>query len=172
MAEVEVLEAEVQRRREVAKVEMLDYGLVRQELELVRELSRDGLLRPGNVVAWARQHVNSVIHGQLEWDDTKAGEAYRIDQARQLIRVIVTYSTEVRGTVRAYISQPSDRVRGGGYRTYENSILQARQELVADALNELRNLSNRWTHLPELGPIFAVLEKAVREFRDNKLAAG
>lgn len=54
-----------------------------------------GLLLPADVVAEARS-VASPLHHYFEWDDSVAAEAYRLDQARVLIRsvrVVVNYDT-------------------------------------------------------------------------------
>ncbi len=46
-----------------------------------------GRLTPGAVVEAARS-PNSALHRHFEWDDRKAAEAYRRDQAREIIAVI------------------------------------------------------------------------------------
>lgn len=47
----------------------------------------DGHLEPSAVVS-AAQDPDSALHPHFEWDDTKAAHAHRLDQARDLIRVI------------------------------------------------------------------------------------
>jgi hypothetical protein len=49
---------------------------------------RNGL-RPSEVVAAAKPKA-SPLHNEFEWNDAKAGEEYRLEQARRLIRVCVT----------------------------------------------------------------------------------
>lgn len=46
-----------------------------------------GELRPGDVVDAARDE-ESPIHAWFEWDDSTAAEAYRVDQARDLIKSV------------------------------------------------------------------------------------
>lgn len=141
---------------------------LKTELEEIRGMSDDGLLHPEKAVLWARQHKKSQLYANLEWNDTAAAEKYRIDQVRQIIRVIVLPSDQTEQLVRAYVSLPSDREHGGGYRTIQDGLTRARQELVNEALKELRNFSNRYTHLPELGPVFKSVEGLVDGFFAEK----
>ncbi len=57
-------------------------------VEAVKELEdRQGRLFPSEVLNAARDE-NSPLHDFFEWDDSAAAEAYRLDQARELIRRI------------------------------------------------------------------------------------
>lgn len=57
------------------------------EIERLRE-AHGGLVTGPIVLAAARKKQN-VLHGWFEWDDTKAAEKFRLDQAARLIRVLV-----------------------------------------------------------------------------------
>lgn len=141
------------------------------ELEAIRTANPDGLLYPHEAVAWAASHPDSELHSQIEWDDTKAAAEYRADQVRQIIRVIVVQSKESPQMVRAYISQPSDRTHGGGYRRIEESLARARAELVNEALRKIATMENSFTHLPELSPLFQKIKDDVREFSQAGMKA-
>ena len=56
-----------------------------EELERIREIT--GKLKPEDVVANAKSE-QSPIHHAFEWDDSEAGEKYRVFQARNLIRAV------------------------------------------------------------------------------------
>ena len=58
---------------------------VREELE--RIYNTGGILTPAAVVDDARPE-DAPLHSHFEWDDTVAGEQYRMVQARQLIRSV------------------------------------------------------------------------------------
>lgn len=61
----------------------------------VLALDGGGRLTPDAVVADAAD-PNSPLHDAFEWDDSKAAQAYRIEQARVLIRSVeVTIRTDV-----------------------------------------------------------------------------
>jgi hypothetical protein len=138
-------------------------------------LSSDGKLHPEAAVAWAKGKPESELYSVIEWDDAKAADAHRIAQVRGLIRIVVVQSKETARNVRAYLSQPSDRAHGGGYRKMEDALAAARQELVNDALATVERIKDRFTHLPELASLFLEIDRAVAGFRievANKKAAG
>ncbi len=113
----------------------------RAELEDLR-ISAGGLLRPDDVVERARSQ-NSALHKYFEWDDTEAAAAYRMHQARQVIRVVVRLIPRQASpsvAVRAYISLPSDRAQGG-YRAVEDVAND--ETRAAEAMMELRRLLTR-----------------------------
>lgn len=49
--------------------------------------ANEGQLRPKDVVEAARDPKN-VLHKHFEWDDSKAAEAFRLEQAREVVRVV------------------------------------------------------------------------------------
>src|SRR5690348_5499317 len=73
--------------------------------EELEKLSGDaGELTPDVVVEAARNPRN-VLHKHFEWDDQKAAEAFRLDQARCLIRsVVVEDDDSEEGRSAAFIS--------------------------------------------------------------------
>lgn len=133
---------------------------VTTELELIRKQHR-GLLRPGDVVEYARDETTA-LHGQFEWNDTKCGQEYRLWQARELIQVHVTVLHELTDPVRAYVSLRDDRKRpGGGYRALVNVLRSPtlREALLRDALADLERLREKYRVLKELAPLFAAMDK-------------
>jgi hypothetical protein len=72
-----------------------------------------GRLTPAAVVDAAKDR-RSVLHRHFLWDDAKAGELYRLDQARELVRVI-RVEDEDREPTRAFLSIRDDA--GTSYRT-------------------------------------------------------
>ena len=76
----------------------------------------DGLLRPVDMVAFAKKNPDSAIHHALEWADSTAAHAHRLWQCRQLIKtyVMIEPSTSVEFSV--FVSLDEDRDEDGGYR--------------------------------------------------------
>lgn len=96
---------------------MSKYDQVKKELERIYE--RDGFLKPSLIVEEARAE-NSPLHPYFEWDDSKAGENYRRDQARKLIKEIkVEIAPQV--MVHRYIHVENDccKNKEGKYMTWE-----------------------------------------------------
>lgn len=77
---------------------------------------RQGHLDPEVVVADAAD-AGSPLHGCFQWDDGVAAHAYRIDQARSLIRSVqydlVVYAREI--TTVQYVRNPAVGARERGY---------------------------------------------------------
>ena len=79
---------------------------LRSELEAIRE--QYGKLTPKVVVSEARDPGHP-LHSQFEWDDSVAGEKWRVHQARELIRSVRVVYKEAddagpEESVRVYIS--------------------------------------------------------------------
>jgi hypothetical protein len=62
-----------------------------------------GRLTPHDVLAYAEAHKRSAIAKHIEWDDAKAATAYRLDQCREIVRVIRVIERNGPPT-RAYLS--------------------------------------------------------------------
>lgn len=151
--------------RSTDMAEQLKREKLQEEFEVIRSLDEHRRLIPERAVEWAEANPESVLHAQLEWDDDEAAKQYRIQQVRQLIQVVVVQSEERDRVVRAYLSVPSDRVHGGGYRTVNAALAGYRQELINEALNDINRLRGRYLHLPELDGLFTEIRAAVDRFR-------
>ena len=80
---------------------------------ILQELSEsENGLTPQNIVNVSRD-VNHPLHGEFEWDDTVAAEAYRIVQAKALIRdITIVHDEESKKQDRGFVITP------GGSHTY------------------------------------------------------
>jgi hypothetical protein len=115
----------------------MDRNLIRQELETVR-VAAGGILLPADIVAAAR-NPNSALHPHFEWDDTAAADAYRLEQARSLIKIVVVPVTMGTETVIVPFYQVSTNGHG-----YESVIVlmsddDKHKELVLSALGRARD---------------------------------
>ena len=132
---------------------------VQAELDQIR-LAHDGVIKPEDVVEFAKDPATA-LHTHFEWDDTEAAREYRLVQARTVIRLCITIVQEDVPPVRAFVSLPSDRVRGGGYRSIQDVVNDEsrRQEMLRDALERLQAIKRTYAHLQALRPIFDAMEK-------------
>lgn len=145
-----------------------------QELEKVRA-KHHGRLHPKDVVATARDKANP-LHDHFEWDDTKAGQAYRLQQAVMLIQQVTFLPADSDEPVRAYVSLSSDRLARRGYRAMADvlSDRQLRAQLLADALAELKAFSSRYDRIRKVAkvePVFTAIQKATRGRRSAAVHA-
>lgn len=107
-----------------------------------------GRLRPGQVVE-AAEPEDSPLHPHFEWNNERAGDAYRLDQARTLIRSIRVDDDD--GVARpAFIN-----IRDHGGRCYValSDVLSSRSlqlEVRRAAAKDLRAYRLRYAELSEL----------------------
>lgn len=133
-----------------------------QELEKVR-LAHKGRLHPKHVVEAARSKT-SPLHSKFEWDDRKASEAYRLQQAQELIREVTFLPKGSDEPVRAYVSLSSDRLSRSGYRAMADVVsskdMMAR--LIEDAKSELKSFAMRFDRIRKVvgfPPLFKDIER-------------
>jgi inactivated superfamily I helicase len=120
-----------------------------------------GILRPADVVEAARP-VKSVLHRHFEWDDSKAAEQYRLEQARDLIQVCVTVIESPEDpdklvAVRMYTSLPDFRkAERGGYLRTEEVLEDAelREQAIKQAISEFQRWEEKYKNLEEFISVY------------------
>lgn len=148
------------------------FGLTKPQAEEIRRIAdRDGgLLSPEAVVEHARD-PSSALHTRFEWDDTEAARCWRLEQARQLIRVHVEVVDGDAEPVRTYVSLRRDRVGANGqaptYRALRDVMLdpQLRQELLTEAAADVRWLQSKFRALKQIASKFAEVGEAIEAER-------
>jgi len=116
-----------------------------EERKLLEKMARQngGVLMIDDVIEEAKKE-ESILHSYFEWDDSEAATQYRREQARSLIQKCrITVLTSEPTHVRAFVSLPSDRESGGGYRMVADVMnnTSLREEFVHD----LQLTIARWT---------------------------
>jgi hypothetical protein len=137
--------------------------------ELLKLKNKDGIINPAKAVEWARENTKSHLHANLEWDDTVAGERWRVSQVRQLIAVHIV---DAEGG-RRFVSLSIDRKHDGsnGYRSLEDVVGRPdlREIMLKDALADLERVQERYKKLTELQTVWEAAA-TVRERRRPKAA--
>lgn len=62
---------------------------------ICQRLHDNNILTPKNLVEEARPE-DSPLHPEFDWDDTVAAEKWREEQARQVIKTIILYESDIR----------------------------------------------------------------------------
>jgi hypothetical protein len=124
-----------------------------------------GALTPKAVVETARNPKN-ILHKHFEWDDSAAAEAYRLDQARTVIRCIHVEDDDARdGHAVAFISITDKS--GTSYRTLDavknSADLQAR--VLAQAERDLEAWQRRYRLLEDVCAIVRQAQAAIARKR-------
>lgn len=133
--------------------------------EIAKAKGNSPIIEPEAIVRFARD-PSTALHGEFEWDDTKAGHQHRLWQARQLLRVYIKMIDAGDGEVpvRMFynIVEEGDR---RGYMPTENVLSDEsrRAELIRGQLTRLWNIYNSYP-LPELKPVGTAIERVQRKF--------
>lgn len=138
---------------------MSKLDLIKQELEALAE-ANNGLLKPEAVVEFAKD-PGTALHSKFEWDDTEAAKAYRVWQARQIIKVMVTVLPNENETpYQVFVSLKDDRCNGGGYRPLVEVMTDEtmRRQLLTQAHNDFKLWQKKYNQLKELAPVFAQMD--------------
>lgn len=135
---------------------------VYNELETIR--NRDGIITPEAVVLAACDDRNP-LHEEFCWDDSQAAHAYRLDQARSLIRSIeVVYDEAPTRQVRAYTvisaptqQQPQRKVYSDTREALSDPATRA--EILSNAIREAMAFRRKYSDLQELSKIFIAFDE-------------
>jgi hypothetical protein len=132
---------------------------------ILREIAakHNGILRAEDVVREAESELHP-LHSRFDWNDTTAAAKWRLHEARNMIRVVVT-SASVGGrdvTVRAFVSlTPNREDDGGGYR--QTLVVMRnkddRAQLLADALADFKRFEEKYQALEELVEVFEAAKR-------------
>ena len=121
--------------------------------------SRKGRFAARDVVRAARSK-SSPIHSLFEWNNARAAEMFREEQARGYIRSLVVV---VEGDDGGEIAVPVavSFGPGDGYTATEvvMSSTQLRARLIQQALEEAEGWRARYRHLKELAAVFEAIER-------------
>jgi len=139
---------------------------IAKELRVIAKRN-GGILKAEDVVEAARPK-SSPLHSRFNWNDSEAAHQFRLEQARKLIQVTVSYIKvgDQNRAFRVWCSVPSDRrEEGGGYRevsaVLRNSAM--REELIAAALNEMRHFEEKYRSLKELTGVMTEIRRVLAE---------
>lgn len=138
----------------------LDVEKVGETLESLA--ARFGYLEPALVVREARA-VESPLHAAFEWDDKRAGEQFRLQQARYLIREVrvVTEQGEESIEQRVFVNVTTENHRGYMPVVQVMSDEVLREQVLNKAKNDLLSWRERYKDLQELARIYDVIEEVV-----------
>lgn len=139
----------------------LDAQAIGGEVERL-ESEHQHKLSPEEIVR-AAESASSPLHPAFEWNDERAAQRYRIDQARQLlamIDVVIIKPDQTEAAIRAFVSVASDEGRGYVATTHALADPDMRKLVIHRAWVELKAWQQRHAELSEFGEIFAAIDQA------------
>lgn len=123
----------------------------------------NGILHAEDVIAEARQ-LQSPLHACFEWNDGVAAEKYRLEQARNMIRITVIYQPKCEREITAFVSLKSDRYEGdGGYKFVPDVVKTraGRAALIDTALWELKMFQQKYADVKQFAGLFDEIKKLI-----------
>ena len=123
---------------------MAEIETMKAERKFLEKLAKQhgGMLLVDHVLE-AATDPKCILHKHFQWDDSKAAEAYRRMQARQLIqKCTVTIEKAPDVQVRAFVSLATDQVAGGGYRMTAEVLSD--EDLKAQLLHDMMVTLSKW----------------------------
>lgn len=141
-----------------------DAELVYREFQRLKRGNNN--LRPESVLEAARP-ASSPLHKYFDWDDTSAAEAWRLAQARSMIRevhVIIQHEDKPEIRTRAIVSvvKSSGRSLEGIETAMGDEEYQ--QQLLTKALQELNIFRRKYAHLNALAGVLAEADRVLKQF--------
>lgn len=131
---------------------------------------QEGTIEPAAVVEAARPK-DSPLHRFFDWEDTTAAQAWRVEQARRLLRITVTILPSPGGdqTVRAFVALKSD---GKGYRSMLRVLddQDQRNEMIQAALDDMAAFRRKHRHLMEVAEVIEAMSAAERRLLRRRVS--
>jgi|SRR3990170_5874 len=133
---------------------MLINGEIKEELEEIRS-QNNGILYPEKIIEYAK-NPETKLHSKFEWNDSDAAHLYRIAQAQQVIRVVMTIIPNTNKETRMYVSLSNDRTADGAYRHVVDVLSDetSKMQLIHDVLSELRAFQRKFEVLQDVSEHF------------------
>lgn len=137
---------------------MTTWSAIKQELEAI---AVGGVIHPADVVEAARD-PGSAMHRQFEWNDGEAAEAYRLQQARALIRRV---KVNVVRSDQEVVHIPSFTRSGVATGYVETQVIVGTKRHLAAAILTLTQCATMLRNLgmPELDDLIASIEHTKTE---------
>lgn len=142
-------------------------GSAQEVGEILSQLAAGGELDPKEVLEAARPPT-SPLHKYFNWDDTNAAEAFRVWQARKLIKSVVlvveSLATEADAPTPVFLNIISD---DGEREYYETTTILETPSLykkaLEQALTELDRVRKKYEHLKELRDVWRAIKRSRRK---------
>lgn len=133
--------------------------VVGAELEAVRD-KKSGRVDIHKMVDRARKKDHP-LHDLLTWDDSVAGEKWRVHEMRNIVRVLIEVDTDEETGEEVTFRAVASLARDPGYRTMRDIMgnEQLQVELLEQARRELAYFRQRYKTLQELAEVFGAIDK-------------
>lgn len=147
----------------VGKVVPVDAEVAGAALE---EMAEEHEFLTARIVVDESTPAQAPLHPAFEWDDARAADSWRLEQASYILRSLVVVSVQDDGTKsseRRFLHVPTETVENDvkvvrmGYVPSEQAMADAgmRRHVLETALAEYRSFRRKYQRLTELADLFA-----------------
>lgn len=134
--------------------------------EYLEELRRENGTLNKFILLDSSRDKDALLHGCFEWNDSKAAEAYRLDQAQHFISNIVCVMAESEEKepmqFRAFVNV-ADQAHSekGSFVPIVEALSQEgyRQIVLKNALSELKTFKEKYSQFKELAKVFTAIDE-------------
>lgn len=135
------------------------YPKLIEQLELIRD--KHGDLNDRIVVDEARNPKHP-LHDRFEWDDSIAGEKYRLSQARELLRVTFKPDPDMPTTLRAFVAIKGEGVPKSSWTPTAEAVEDpiSRAILLKQMERDWDTFKARYEHMKEFSDLIVAEAKA------------
>lgn len=135
--------------------------------KILKDLFPGGYFTPEDVVNAARPKA-SPLHEYFEWNDSRAAELYRINQARKIIQCVVVRieGSDVREFQNVFVKEENRRMYVHTNEARKSEALW--EQVLAQALEEIYAWKRRYQNLKQLSSIMTEITKIEGKYAKNK----
>jgi hypothetical protein len=150
----------------------------RCEREL-NKIAKSGLLTPEAIVEMARDE-DSPLHDGFTWDDSEAAKAWRIEEAKQIIRALVYVEETEHGPreVRCFVNVRDENDEGelerkGRYVPVGLAMSDPkyREYVLSIALRDAHSYAEKYRDFEELARIVKAIDTTVKQYEREHATA-
>ena len=120
-------------------------------------LEQRGALTAKNLVDESRP-AEAPLHNEFEWDDVKAAEEYRLQQARHIINCLLIEDDAQQETVRAFFNLAESAPEYRSIRTIMADETQS-ETLLQMAIQELQAFERKYAQISKFKALFAEINR-------------
>ena len=121
------------------------------------ELETIGTKSPQNIVDYAEEHPDSELHKCFTWDDSKAANEWRKQEARQVVRLLVFADDETKQPAQIRVLQKATDAYEPVKTMVRNNDEYAK--LLARAKAELKAFRERYKQINELEKVLEAIDE-------------
>lgn len=108
---------------------------------------------------------DAVLHNEFEWDNLKAAEKFRLNQAKSMIRALIVSSEDTNNRpMRAFVDTTPD-TKKASYISIGTAIRdeELRKVVLGNAMREMQIFKAKYSNYKELAKVMAAMDAVLED---------